>query len=127
MYEQDYIMRINREIIRTMVKLIFNKDMANPVYESDLLESEKKHLQESLTGQTDLGRINDLEKEILELVYNNEPFALEKALLFYSYLNEQTDEFLLSNNFSHEKIESALKNLASQYGIVDLVHLMSFS
>ena len=35
MYEQDYIIRINNEVIRTMVKLLLNKDIGTPVDISD--------------------------------------------------------------------------------------------
>lgn len=31
MYEQDYIIRMNNEVIRTMVKLLLNKDTGVPV------------------------------------------------------------------------------------------------
>ena len=31
MYEQDYIIRMNNEVIRTMVKLLLNKDTGVPI------------------------------------------------------------------------------------------------
>ena len=118
MYEQDYIMRMNRDVIRTIVKLVLNRDIDYPMdITSDGLKREEKQMIESLYGQVDMGKIKELEKEMLELVINNKERALEKVLLFYAYLNEQSDEFLLLNDFSREKIKSGLKFIASQYGI----------
>ena len=127
MYEQDYIMRMNRDVIRTIVKLVLNRDIDYPMdITSDWLKREEKQMIESLYGQVDMGKIKELEKEMLELVINNKERALEKVLLFYAYLNEQSDEFLLLNDFSREKIKSGLKFIASQYGISDIVSMIYF-
>ena len=43
MYEQDYIIRMNNEVIRTMVKLLLNKDTGVPVNISEgTIKSENK-------------------------------------------------------------------------------------
>lgn len=124
MYEQDYIMRMNRDVIRTLVKLVFNRDTELPIdiTSSDLKSEEKKILQ-TLYGQVDLGNINDVEKELYQRISKKEDRALEKALLFYSYLNEQSDDFLLANNYSREKIRSGLKFISSQLGMSDIIDL----
>ena len=127
MYEQDYIMRMNRDVIRTIVKLVLNRDIDYPMdITSDGLKREEKQMIESLYGQVDMVKIKELEKEMLELVINNKERALEKVLLFYAYLNEQSDEFLLLNDFSREKIKYGLKFIASQYGISDIVSMIYF-
>ena len=43
--------------------------------------------------------------------------ALETALLFYSYLNDKTDEFLEENHFGRNEIISGLKDVVSRYGL----------
>lgn len=127
MYEQDYIMRMNRDIIRTISRLVFNKDTEFPLdITSQTLKNEDKKMLNSLQGQVNIGKINEVEKEICQSVGNNESRALEKALLFYAYLNEQTDEFLLANSFSRERIQSGLQYIASQLGILDIVNLNYF-
>ncbi len=51
MYEQDYIIRMNNEVIRTMVKLLLNKDTGVPVNISEgTIKSENKKM---LKLQTD--------------------------------------------------------------------------
>ena len=49
MYEQDYIIRINNEVIRTMVKLLLNKDTGVPVNisEGNKLKAKTKKMLES--------------------------------------------------------------------------------
>lgn len=127
MYEQDYIMRMNRDVVRTIAKLVLNRDTELPTdITSDELNSEEKRMLESLYGQVDPGKIDELEKEILESVGSGRNRALEKALLFYACLNEQNDEFLLEHNYSREKIKSGLEYIASQYGISDIVSLSYF-
>ena len=49
MYEQDYIIRMNNEVIRTMVKLLLNKDIGTPVDISDgAIKGENKKMIEIL-------------------------------------------------------------------------------
>lgn len=93
MYEQDYIMRVNRDVIRTIAKLLLNKDIDSPeISFSDELKSEEKRSLELMNGQTDMGNLHMLKQEIWKLMEEGQERALEKALLFYSYLNEQNEE-----------------------------------
>ena len=109
MYEQDYIIRMNNEVIRTMVKLLLNKDTGVPVNISEgTIKSENKKMLEAANGQSGIDNIKKIEEEILTLVDADKEGALEKALVFYGYLNELTEDALLSKNYSHEKIKKGL-------------------
>lgn len=127
MYEQDYIMRVNRDVIRTMAKLLLNKDIdSSEVSFSDELKSEEKRSLESVNGQTDMGNLHALEQEIWKLIEEGKERALEKALLFYSYLNEQNEEYLASQDFNREEIKTGLLQIASKYGVDSVVGLLYF-
>lgn len=127
MYEQDYIMRVNRDVIRTIAKLLLNKDIDSPeISFSDELKSEGKRSLELMNGQTDMGNLHTLEQEIWKLMEEGQERALEKALLFYSYLNEQNEEYLASQNFSREKIKMGLMQISSKCGVDSVVGLMYF-
>lgn len=127
MYEQDYIMRVNRDVIRTIAKLLLNKDIDSPeISFSDELKSEGKRSLESMNGQTDMGNLHTLEQEIWKLMEEGQERALEKALLFYRYLNEQNEEYLASQNFSREKIKMGLMQISSKCGVDSVVGLMYF-
>ena len=104
MYEQDYIMRMNRDVIRTISKLILGRDMEEPmdITANELKSEDKKML--ILNEQVDVEKITELEEKIQEQIVNNKERALEQALLFYCYLNKQSDEFLEANDFDKEKI-----------------------
>ena len=96
MYEQDYIIRMNNEVIRTMVKLLLNKDTGVPVNISEgTIKSENKKMLEAANGQSGIDNIKKMEEEILTLVDADKEGALEKALVFYGYLNELTEDELL--------------------------------
>ena len=117
MYEQDYI--------RTMVKLLLNKDTGVPVNISEgTIKSENKKMLEAANGQSGIDNIKKMEEEILTLVDADKEGALEKALVFYGYLNELTEDALLSKNYSHEKIKKGLKIIAERYGILNVIDLI---
>lgn len=125
MYEQDYIIRINNEVIRTMVKLLLNKDIGTPVDISDgAIKGENKKMLEAANGQSGIDNIKKMEEKILTLVDANKEGALEKALVFYRYLNELPEDALLSQNYSHEKIKKGLKMIAESYGILNVIDLI---
>ena len=125
MYEQDYIIRMNNEVIRTMVKLLLNKDIGTPVDISDgAIKGENRKILEAANGQSGIDNIKKLEEEILTLVDANKEGALEKALVFYRYLNELPEDALLSQNYSHEKIKKGLKMIAESYGILNVIDLI---
>lgn len=125
MYEQDYIIRMNNEVIRTMVKLLLNKDIGTPVDISDgAIKGENRKILEAANGQSGIDNIKKMEEEILTLVDANKEGALEKALAFYGYLNELPEDALLSQNYSHEKIKKGLKIIAERYGILNVIDLI---
>ena len=125
MYEQDYIIRMNNEVIRTMVKLLLNKDIGVSVDISEgVIKSENKKMLEAANGQSGIDNIKKMEEEILTLVDADKEGALEKALVFYRYLNELPEDALLSQNYSYEKIKKGLKMVAEHYGILNVIDLL---
>lgn len=126
MYEQDYIMRMNRDVIRTIAKLILGRDMEEPmdITVNELKSEDKKML--ILNEQVDVEKITELEEKIQEQIVKNKERALEQALLFYSYLNKQPDEFLEAKDFNKEKIKEGLMIIAKQYGIANIVNMLYF-
>jgi hypothetical protein len=115
-FEQDYIMRLIKEMVRAILKLVFNIDTDSPT--SELLEdSEKKATLDKLLDMVDDGKVNEAENEIFEMTENLNQNNLEVALLFYSYLNDKSDEFLEENNFSRDEVKEGLETIVSRYGL----------
>ena len=118
MFEQDYVMRLIKDMIRVILKLLFNIDVETPA--TGLIENEEeKATLEALLDMIDEGAINEAENIIFELAEDNAD--LEMILLFYSYLNDKSDTFLLENHFSRKELQVDLKNILSQYGLDGMI------
>lgn len=120
MFEQDYIMRLIKEMIRTILKLLFNIDTQSPTIEL-IKNDEDKATLETLLDMVDRGDINKAENKIFEIV--EDKANLEMALLFYSYLNDKSDDFLMENNFSRKELQDDLKGILVQHGLGSMVEL----
>lgn len=124
MFEQDYIIRLIKEMMRAILKLLFHMDTDNP--NKDLLEEkEGRDMLEKLLDMVDNGDINEAENQIYDMTSDNNMVNLEVALLFYSYLNEKEDDFLQKNDFSRDEIKSGLKELISRYGLTGVISAKS--
>ena len=116
MFEQDYIMRLIKEMVRTLLKLLFHIDTDSPSAEL-LKDREDKQTLETLLAMIDEGRIDDAENQIYDITADGDKRNLEIAVLFYSYLNDKSDDFLEAHNFSRDEIKSGLQDIISRYGL----------
>ena len=120
MFEQDYIMRLIKEMIRTVLKLLFNIDTETPTTEL-LRNGEEKATLETLLDMVDSGEINKAENKVFELA--EDKANLQMVLLFYSYLNDKSDDFLAEDNFSRKEIQDDLEYILAQHGLDSMVEL----
>ncbi|MDD3220881.1 MAG: hypothetical protein EOM34_11560 [Clostridia bacterium] len=111
--EKDYILRMIHEIVRTLLKLIFNVDIDK---EDVAIDQENAELYKRLTMMIDDGDINDAENILTDHldVRNMKKFQL--ALMFYDYLNKKDTEFLCEHDFSREEVSDGLKYVVDLYG-----------
>lgn len=115
MVEQDYIMRLIKEMVRAILKLLFHVDTALP--SAELLEkSEQKEALDKLLAMVDEGKLNEAENRICDIM-DADDGGLKVALLFYSYLNDRSDEFLEANHYSRDEIKQGLESIVSRYGL----------
>ncbi|MGL6199460.1 MAG: DUF6483 family protein [Lachnospiraceae bacterium] len=122
MIEQDYIMRLIKEMIRFLLKLIFNIDSETPTAEI-MKDKEAKNVLEELFDRVDAGKINDAENKLYSIVDETNVNYLEIALLFYSYLNDKDDIFLEENGFSRKEIKMGLEDMSSKYGLNGIMEI----
>ena len=121
--EEDYIMRIIKQIARALFLLIFGKPLPSieQLDENEYEVSGKKLI--DLLGMIDNGQISEAENIMLTgLDYANKE-EIAAAALFYSCLSEKTDEFLLKNNYSKEEVLEGLKQLVQDAGYGDLMDI----
>ena len=122
MFEQDYVMRLIKEMVRAILKLLFNIDTESPTVE--LLENrEEKETLENLLDMIDNGKINEAENRLYDLTSDTDMNSLEIALLFYSYLNDKTGDFLEENDFSRDEIKLGLENVADRFGLSSIAKM----
>ena len=122
MFEQDYVMRLIKEMVRAILKLLFNIDTQSPT--AELLENrEQKDALENLLDLVDAGKINEAENRLSDCISDADMGSLKIALLFYSYLNEKTDAFLKENAFSREEIKSGMENLVDVFGLSSIASM----
>lgn len=123
MFEQDYVMRLIKEMVRAILKLLFNINTESPTVE--LLENkEEKETLENLLDLVDAGKINEAEKRLYDLISAADMGSLEIALLFYSYLNDKTDEYLEENDFCREEIKLGMENVVDLFGLSSIAKIM---
>ena len=90
--DKDYVMRIVHEWIRTLIKLIFNKDIDKE--EDAEIPLEVMEQFRKLNAMIDDGEINEAEK---------------------------TDEFLAEHDYSREEVVDGLKYVVNYYGYGSLL------
>lgn len=123
MYEQDYIMRMNRDAVRVIAKLVFNKDV-NSMKDIVDDESAENNIHKITYMQNGMDDILEMEKDILHDLRQNKNRSLERAVLFYLCLSEESEEVLQNHNYSHDKIKERLSEVAEKLGIVDIINML---
>ena len=122
MFEQDYVMRLIKEMVRAILKLLFNIDTESPT--TELLENkEERETLENLLDMVDAGKINEAENKLYDLISATDINSIEVALLFYSYLNDKADDFLEENDFSRDEIKLGIENVADRFGLSSIAQM----
>lgn len=115
-YEQDYIMRMIKEMVRALMSVLLKKRF----HELDLEEKAE------ITGDdetkelfvlADTGKINEAENLLLENADFSNPRFIQEAMAFYEHINEYDDEFLKEHNYTREEIVDGLKDILNYYGL----------
>ena len=119
-------MRLIKEMVRAILKLLFQIDTDSPTEEL-LEEKEEKEAFHALVELIDDGKINEAENQLYEQMEDDEAndrsASLKIALLFYSYLNQKSDDFLKEHDYSREEIREGLNQIVSRYGLEGLTEL----
>ena len=119
MFEEDYIMRQIREMVRMLLKLLFQMDLEED--SEELLRGTKENeVLRELLEMVDDGRINEAENRVYELCEDGEMANLKVMLLFYDYLNGKSDEYLEECEFSREELEEDMRDLLAGFGLSDM-------
>lgn len=122
MFEQDFIMRQIQQILKVLVKVLFNID-SETISSSLIQNMETRETADDLLRKIDRGNINEAENVLSELIKNRTLNNLLAGIVFYSYLNEKDDEYLESNDFTRDEVEDGIKHLLSKYGLATMTDI----
>ena len=99
-YEQDYIMRLIKQVIRALIGVLLNK---KTLVEYDMPINRQQTTGEDplarLIALADAGKICQAENELFDILERGSDMAYQTALMFYDHLNEYTDSFLEEHDF----------------------------
>lgn len=118
MLKQDYLMRTIHELVRTLLKLLFQMDEDRC---EETLEDEDKKRYALLKKKIDGGDINGAENELLDSLDPSRMADLKLALLFYEGLNQKEDIFLQASDYSRDEVEEGIAAVMRMFGYDSLV------
>lgn len=114
MVEQDYIMRLLHETVRSMIKLIFGTEEEQP----EKVISDEKVLAgyQQYIVLAEEGKINEAENLLYRERDTENQEYLKAALLFYEYINTFTDARLAECSYSREEIKDGIDDALQDFG-----------
>ncbi len=117
MFEQDYIMRMIHDLIRILMKTIFQTEDEN--FSPYLIENpETREKAEDLLRLADSGNIRQAEAKLSDLIQDETALdTLLIGLTFYAHLSELDEKTLAEQHLTPETIQEHLKQLLSAYGL----------
>lgn len=125
--EKDYIMRIIKEMVRVLFSIMLGKQ-----YKSVELPEENKYqvsgkALEEFERMVDQGLVNEAENMLLENIDYTRKEEILAAILFYQYVGEKDDDFLIMHNYSKEEALDGIRALAENagYGEISEIFLSS--
>lgn len=116
MLQDDYILRQIREMVRAVMKMLFQVS-ASELTPDVIEDKEARQTLATLTSLADEGNIDEAENKLYEMTCDGDHQNLEIGLLFYYELNGKDDEFLEANDFSREEIMMGIQDLADRYNL----------
>ena len=112
MLQDDYILRQIREMVRAVMKMLFQVSAVELT--PDVIEdTDARQILTNLTDLADNGKIDEAENQLYEMTCDGD----RQNLLFYYHLNGKDDEFLEASNFSREEIMMGIQDLAERYNL----------
>ena len=118
--EQDYIMRMIRQMVRALVSVILGKKYQMAEFPNENKYEVSGTPLEDYLRMIDEGLINEAENLILEKTDYSSKEDISALLIFYDYISQKEESFLEKNNYSAEEVLEGLKAIASETGLGDI-------
>ena len=122
--EKDYIMRIIKEMARVLFSLMLGKKYVAVEMERDNGYEVSGRKLDELLDMIDRGEINKAENLLLEKLDYSDKGIVSAAALFYQYLSEKDEDFLIEHDFSKEEVLDGMNRLLQKSGYGDVIDIV---
>ena len=122
--EKDYIMRIIKEMARVLFSLMLGKKYFAVEMERDNGYEVSGRKLDELLDMIDRGDINKAENLLLEKLDYSDKGSVSAAALFYQYLSEKDEDFLIEHDFSKEEVLDGMNRLLQKSGYGDVIDIV---
>lgn len=123
--EKDYIMRIIKEMARVLFSLMLGKKYVAVEMERDNGYEVSGRKLDELLDMIDCGDINKAENLLLENLDYSDKGSVSAAALFYQYLSEKEEDFLIEHDFSKEEVLDGMNRLLQKSGYGDVIDIVN--
>lgn len=120
-YEQDYVMRLIKQMMQALAKIIFKKTDEEEINEAILITGPEGRKEIDLFHMADNGQINEAENLLYEHLDTSDMSQLRNAFAFYEHINEYQNDFLEEHNYSREEVLEGIKNISEEFGVLGVV------
>lgn len=117
MFENDYFMRMIRDLARALAKVLFNKDSVMYELPQEMEYTAADDLYCRIQALLSQGKINEAENLLLDEMDPSDKRYQELVLDFYMKLNDLDDEYLEEHNYSREEVQQGLQSFAETAGV----------
>lgn len=117
-YQQDWFMRQIEAMVKMILKILLGRDKDDGLI--DEIKDTNEDLYNEIHNLILKSNFCEAEDKLYDALQNDEPHAVEIALLFYQTLNTFDDERLSKSNFQRDEILSGLKSICSDYANIDI-------
>lgn len=121
-FDKDYIMRLVKEMVRMLLKLLFDIDVSVSMQEV-IKQSQEEETLKRLTKMIDDGFINEAENELYELIDDGDRLHLKTALIFYYHLATKDQSFLANHGYTVQEVKEGTENIIDIYKINDIAEM----
>lgn len=123
MFEQDYVMRMVKELARALAKILFNKETTTLIEDSqNKVQNNSRDMDIFLLAKN--GEINKAENMLYDIIENDYENGLEMGIAFYSFINEFDNDFLEANQYSRDEVKLGFERIIKLTGLDGITSLM---
>lgn len=118
-YEQDYVMRMIKDMVRALALVLFGKKDIRYEIPEENDRTDADNLYMKILHMADQGEINEAENILLTEIPEDTPDYHVMKTDFYQHISEYSDDFLAEHNYTREEILEGLESIAQDYGLLD--------